>query len=165
MLNVVVPSFCFRQPPSASGSCNCCQKPRIESSEPDVSALSPGRIAPCKEGSEAALPSNVISAHSPQTGFACVDCGRCFGAKRGLGIHRGRMHPLAVHREYEEQRLNDGRARWPEDHVMLLAEAEAKFTDGIVAVNDVLFDAIGERLGRRKKQIKLNRKTLATRSL
>ena len=71
----------------------------------------------------------------------------CFGTGRGLGIHRGRMHPLAVHREYEEQRLNDSkpRARWPEEHVMLLAVAEAKFADGIVAVNDFLFNALGER--------------------
>ena len=132
----------------------------MESSEPGVSAISHGRMASCKEGSEAVLPSNVISAHSPQTGFACVDCGRCFGAKRGLGIHRGRMHPLAVHREYEEQRLNDSkpRAQWPEDHVILLAEAEAKFTDRIVAVNGFLFYAIGERLGRTKQAIKGKRR-------
>ena len=34
---------------------------------------------------------------------------------------------------------------------MILAEAEAKFTDGITAVNDFLFDALGERFGNRSK--------------
>ena len=41
---------------------------------------------------------------------------------------------------------------------MLLAEAEAKFTDGIVAVNDFLFDALDERLGRTKQPIKGKRR-------
>ena len=53
----------------------------------------------------------------------CVDCGRTFGTRTGLGVHRRRAHPLVFHASNLPLRV---KARWDDEEVYAMAVREAQ---------------------------------------
>ncbi|KAG7196838.1 hypothetical protein KM043_016460 [Ampulex compressa] len=71
-----------------------------------------------------------INLHQPDTehgdgpsleNYECQECGRAFGTKRGLGVHRRAMHPGEVNAEID---LSRRKYRWQEEDIRRIAYAE-----------------------------------------
>ena len=64
---------------------------------------------------------------------SCPECSRVFTTKRGLGIHRRRVHPEAVNAEIRPPEV---RRTWGEEEMLLMAREEAAATlKGVVHMN------------------------------
>ena len=78
-----------------------------------------------------------------ECGCMCMDCGRTFGTRTGLGVHRRRAHPLAFHASNIPLRV---KARWDEEEVYTMAVREAQLVhDGVKFVNQALVQFVPGR--------------------
>lgn len=63
-------------------------------------------------------------------GFECEWCHRCFGSKRGLGVHQRAKHPNEYHSkaldELKEKKGREVKKRWTELEVTRMANEEAR---------------------------------------
>ena len=95
---------------------------------PTLSAVLAGSIDRREEdATTAAVPESVVlepqGARGHECVCICVDCGRSFGTRTSLGVHRRRAHPLVIHASHLPVRV---KAHWDDEEVYAMAVREAQ---------------------------------------